>query len=414
MATFSLGNVPSPIAQAMRLAQLREAQNPNLAMERQIQQAAQLQQLQQQSPEAQLALQLRQAQLNSALQQQAFQQQQQPLLLKQLEAQLQGLQNPNIALEKDFNEQLMKSSFNPLSGVRRVGVGAAPVGEIEPIFNPVTGAETPFVRDFEMRKSNLAKSADPEKPIEVNGRLLKRNPTTGGYDVVFDASTPAKSPFTQQTVVSLTDPSDVRQAIPDADGRPPAGYQFAKAIDASKTAGTYTKQQLSSVNSLSDRFQKNDYVKKAVFAQNSIDIILQGLAQNNSTGDIAAINQFQAGMVDPGATVREGDVKLITNSAPLLARAQNYLPRLIKGSVLPPEMRSEMRKISIDIYNMRAKNANEIAVTRFTNNAKKAGIQFEDIGQEFGQLDQTGAAISNAPAPAATTSVEDFLNNHDL
>lgn len=104
MATFSLGNVPSPIAQAMRLAQLRELQNPNLAMERQIQQAAQLQQLQQQSPEAQLALQLKQAQFNSALQNQAaqqqqqdFLQQQQPLILKELQNQL----DPNYQLQQD-------------------------------------------------------------------------------------------------------------------------------------------------------------------------------------------------------------------------------------------------------------------------------------------------------------------------
>lgn len=63
MATFDLGNVPSPIAQAARLAQLRELQNPNLALERQIQQAIELQRIQQQSPENQLALQIKQAQL---------------------------------------------------------------------------------------------------------------------------------------------------------------------------------------------------------------------------------------------------------------------------------------------------------------------------------------------------------------
>lgn len=111
MATFSLGNVASPINQAMRLAQLQEAQNPNLALEREIQRAVQLQQIQQQSPEGQLALQLRQAQLNSALQQQAFQQQQQPLILEQLRQQL----DPNWA----FKKQLELKAADPASGVVR-------------------------------------------------------------------------------------------------------------------------------------------------------------------------------------------------------------------------------------------------------------------------------------------------------
>lgn len=82
MATFDLGNVPSPIAQQMRLAQLREAQNPNLALQRQIQQAVELQRIQQQSPEGQLALKIQEAQLNSALQNQDFRQQQQGLQLE--------------------------------------------------------------------------------------------------------------------------------------------------------------------------------------------------------------------------------------------------------------------------------------------------------------------------------------------
>lgn len=158
MATFSLGNVPSPITQASRLAQLRELQNPNLALERQIQQAVQLQQIQQQSPEAQLALQLRQAQLNSALENQAIQQQQQafelqrqPIILKQLEAQLQRAQDPLFDAENKFNAEVRVAAMDPNSGVRLAGAGAPPTGEIEPILSP-KGVESPYVMDVARAK----------------------------------------------------------------------------------------------------------------------------------------------------------------------------------------------------------------------------------------------------------------------
>lgn len=104
---------------------------------------------------------------------------------------LQDLQNPQAAMERElaqrFEEELIKSSFDPLSGVRRAGVGAPPVGEIEPIFNTITGKETPFVRDLELRRSNLAKAAGPEKPIQIRNTVLERNQLTGRLEPVFTA-----------------------------------------------------------------------------------------------------------------------------------------------------------------------------------------------------------------------------------
>lgn len=162
--------------------------------------------------------------------------------------------------------------------------------------------------------------------------------------------------------------------------------------------GVYTSEQRSAVNQLSDRFQRNPYVKKAEAAQGALDIILKGLDNSNSAGDIAAINQFQSGMVDPGATVREGDVELIRRSAALSQRLTNLLPRLVKGGVLPPELRKEIKEMSSSIYEMRAKNANEIEASRVKQLAPKFGITFEDVAREFPTLAQMkGEKVQAAP-----------------
>lgn len=200
MATFSLGNVPSPITQASRLAQLQELQNPNLALQRQIQQAVQLQQIQQQSPEAQLALQLRQAQLNSALENQAIQQQQQafelqrqPIILDQLRAQLRATQDPLIAEENKFNAAIRAAALDPSSGVRLAGVGAPPTGEIEPIFTP-KGAESPYVLD----PSRVTRKGTPFQSVG-----LTTTPQGVTQGVVFN---PAKGDFeTRDLPTGVTD-----------------------------------------------------------------------------------------------------------------------------------------------------------------------------------------------------------------
>lgn len=152
--------------------------------------------------------------------------------------------------------------------------------------------------------------------------------------------------------------------------------------------GIYSREQRSSVNQLSDRFQKDPYFKKAEAAQGALDIVLSGLAQENSAGDISAINQFQSGMVDPGATVREGDIELMRSAASLFARAKNYIPRLMQGGVIPPELRAEIKEMSEKIYAMRAKNANEITVKRFKGIAPKFGVNFDDIGRDFPSIEQ--------------------------
>lgn len=226
------------------------------------------------------------------------------------------------------------------------------------------------------RVEEFKKSLEIPKPlqldkIDVGDSIILTNPVTGEQVKTIPKETGAKYITTKQGVMKVTKDQEGKEIEEFIQGSDPISNQI------------YSSEQRSAVNQLYDRFQRNPYIQKATTAQGSLDIIDRGLSQKNSAGDIAAINQFQSGMVDPGATVREGDVALITKSASLVGRLNNYLPRLIKGGVLPPELRKEIGDLAQDIYNMRAKNANQTEVARQKDIAPKFGVLFEDVGKEF-------------------------------
>lgn len=205
---------------------------------------------------------------------------------------------------------------------------------------------------------------------DVGDAIVGQHPSTG-EEISRTPKTPGKETKVTPQGLYVFDPKD-----------PTNGTIAPGTAPTQAPSGLYNDDQRAAVMQLTDRFQKSPYVQKATSAQGSLDIIRKGIEQNNSAGDIAAVNQFQSGMVDPGATVREGDIALIQKSASLMARVQNYLPRLVKGGMLPPELRKEIRDMSEEIYEMRAANANE-EVGRMKQLVPKFGIQFEDIGKEF-------------------------------
>lgn len=376
-----------------------------------------------------------------------------------------GFEDPNFSLNQAIQREAALKSLDPTSGITVAPVGlegqiittpqditpeqqaAIMVGGVAPssLQLPVPGAPitpilgvggtpTGFNRDISIPQA--AQQAEQQQALDlINARAAAQQGIVAGRPVLPKISVEKVG----NTLITMTDGVETgRIEVPQETqvvntkngvfvGVPGGEFSVVPGTESStETAGpdsaTYNKQQLSSVNSLMDRYKRDDYVKKAEAAQSSLDIIQQGLSQNNSAGDIAAINQFQSGLIDPGATVREGDVQLIVGASPLLARAQNYLPRLIKGGVLPPEMRNEIKKLSIDIYNMRANNANDITNKKFKKLAVKAKINFEDLGEDFDKVNPDGSIVPkkvespvstlginlNAPAPIKLKSGNTF------
>lgn len=126
--------------------------------------------------------------------------------------------------------------------------------------------------------------------------------------------------------------------------------------------------------------------------------VKSGLAQKNGFGDIAAINAVQR-MIDPGATVREGDIGLIQSASSILAKITTDYPieRLREGDLLPEPTRQQILKMATDLYKVRAKNYNDIVGSQYKRLAEAAKVPFEIIGSDFAVDDETptGNAIDD-------------------
>lgn len=162
------------------------------------------------------------------------------------------------------------------------------------------------------------------------------------------------------------------------------GMTASDILSKSSTMSTLDSEQVKTLNQLTDNYEKDDYIKKAKEAIGSRDVVTSSLNQKNGLADIAAINAFQR-MVDPGATVREGDVSLIQSASAFLAKLNPayLIKKLERGDKLPEETRKQMRDLSEKIYEMRALNANNLSIPKFKKIAEATRLPFDLVGQDF-------------------------------
>lgn len=367
MATFSLGNVPSPINQAMRLAQLNELQNPNLALERDIQKAVQIQQLQQQSPEGQLALQIKQAQLNAALQNQAFEQQQRPLEQQKQAYILEQLKNAldptyqakedarKLAFDVDRATQIANAtaeagSFDANSGRRIQRINgrwvATPIPLAEslevsaptvsasdiPSFDPTLFSGTPAIpttpapsprlltgtieerakADEDRRKEDRAFRAEESK---LNREFLKgKQDKMRGYDTVtgtFGVFAADENGMFPEGVVPATN---------------------APKPEKLKTPSTTQVDQLSGLDILSSKIEELKKTPASIVASNVgwLDSLLGGIQSATGLGTASSVKQNEAFRTAVDTLIGEysfgrGGKSLTVNEREILGK---YLPSL--------------------------------------------------------------------------------------
>lgn len=79
-----------------------------------------------------------------------------------------------------------------------------------------------------------------------------------------------------------------------------------------------------------------------------------------------AINAFQNGIVDPGATVREGDVSLMQTAIAWADRVDlDYMKqKILDGDKLPPEMRQKMLQLATATRDAYARDFQEQTVPK--------------------------------------------------
>ena len=123
-------------------------------------------------------------------------------------------------------------------------------------------------------------------------------------------------------------------------------------------------------------------------------------------GDIAMINSFQR-MIDPGVSVREGDVNLISAATSLLEQLDPAFlaGRATVGARMPAEQRARMIGLGRAIYAARLKDYQSQTESRFRNLAVGAAVPFELIAGEFEPLPDTSGFRFDAVTPDAPSDI---------
>ena len=157
-----------------------------------------------------------------------------------------------------------------------------------------------------------------------------------------------------------------------------------EAVRAAGLSGELSSKQVATALQLANSLKAHPAYTDMQDVATGMEGIESAIGQKSGIGDIAAINAFQR-MVDPGATVREGDVALLRSAAALKDRVLSAYPieKLQTGAVLPEATRQELLKTARSIYERRAKNYNNTIGTQYRALAKAATIPFEYIGVDF-------------------------------
>jgi murein DD-endopeptidase MepM/ murein hydrolase activator NlpD len=179
-----------------------------------------------------------------------------------------------------------------------------------------------------------------------------------------------------------------------------------------------TDSQVKLVNTLADDYNGNKRISSMLDVESGWDTVRslyssdEKMASATGFDDIAAINAFQR-MVDPGATVREGDVTLLQTSIPFLERVSPTFrwSQFQKGDKLPVEIRQSLQRVAKELYNTKARNINGTSIKALKDRAEASGIDnFGIIGQEFviygdeGDTAQSDLEFLSAPSEAQFSS----------
>lgn len=197
-----------------------------------------------------------------------------------------------------------------------------------------------------------------------------------------------------------------------AAGRTPLGFDAYQARDANRKrpvvpaplAGGMDPKTFDNARKLQAQLSSNPVYRDMIDVQTGYLGVEQALSGSAGLGDIAAINAFQR-MIDPGATVREGDVQLIQSATAWFEKMNPdfWVEQLKKGAKLPEPMRQEMRRISKELYKTRARNYETMVGSQMKNLAKGAGVPYDMVGSDF--------VVEDAPGKV-TKSADDYIKQY--
>lgn len=393
MATSPFGGFANLDPAQAELAQRRAATaSPLDALIQGFQGGQQIQQLPQQLAQQQLA-----QQLQNALVQQK----------------LQDLQNPQAAMERNllqkFNEQLIASSFDPTSGIRRAGVGAPPAGEIEPVINPINGQETPFVRDLAQRREALARTLPAARPFEFGNQLVEKDPTTGQYRSVFTAPPVPLKPSGGKTefVRSLSDPKDIRLAEIFPGQAAPEGYELLRTEDKGMKPSEKITAQREIRNVYDELPAKIDFFGKGQIPgsdqlKTRLDAVLKPVQGDFSKLNPQAANTFIFALNklrDPTSATLLAEASQIAVRAGILDRFNAYIENIKSGNQVSPQVAKDIYDVISQVHSVHRENLINSLIP-LKEDADSLGSKLTSIGVPKAFVDEIDARISQGATPS--------------
>jgi len=240
-------------------------------------------------------------------------------------------------------------------------------------------------------REDLKNLNEQMKPMEVGGNVLRYNPITKNYDVVFQA---------QQKAENQT--SDIKE------------YEYAKAQgykggfqDWLKVAANLKDQAsgggLKSETDLRKEFNSLDTVKQYNDLKRyytSMNSALTEALTKNDTGSKAAADQALVTlfnkMLDPSSVVREGEYARSFDGQSALARMIGYIEQVAKGGAgLTDANRADMVQTAQRLFND-AQGIYDQNAEFYTNIATSYGLDPNRIIMNIGtgQTSQVGSGLS--------------------
>lgn len=175
----------------------------------------------------------------------------------------------------------------------------------------------------------------------------------------------------------LITPSKVETSSTAGISKATAQISEEKALAAAGVEGTggFTnkQQKVQAENSLRDDFLKasKDYLTVRD-AKNRMDSILE-----TGAGDIALLYSYMK-ILDPGSTVREGELALAQQASGVPAVVLNMYNKVVNGERLPPETRKQFHAQAEKIYQKTAEQQDKNA-TQFADIARRQKLDTRNV-----------------------------------
>lgn len=169
-------------------------------------------------------------------------------------------------------------------------------------------------------------------------------------------------------------------------------------------------EQEEKFKAIQDDLNSNIEYKNINSVQQGFDSVRSGVSLDNGFGDLAAINGFQK-MVDPGASVREGEFQTVSDAQGFLKKFFNTGNQVAKGDKLTTEARQQLETAAANLYNNKANGWNSGWGKTFASRVRSAGIPEDFAPVTLPSYDSASksfvnASVENTPVDFNDGSVE--------